>query len=342
MPNIDVQKIKNEIIRYGNANPMALQPAILSNGILLNRYAKPLGKVKGKWTIPYILFGNVVQAFSDKWTPYGQAQFDKKIVKDYHQKVNFPINPYDVYGSWVEDLYHEEKKPADMPISKYIVEMIKKQIISDLDGLSIAGEFDAAQVGSTTPEYGKSMNGLNKVVDGMVLDTANPVFFVPVDASLANNIVDRVTKFEKGLPSKGKISTIFISLEEFNDYVEQRETPSDKYINFNDPQRGKTKFGRTIVGVPGLKKGRIISWYDGNLFRLYDRKDNPATIDDVQTLDYAIKIFSQWHLGYDFAINQYCFVETSDATKHRGLNNAEQNKLFYPNQYGLTVAATTP
>lgn len=335
MSNINVQEIKNELVRYGNANPMALQPAIMSQSILLNQFAKPLGKVKGKWTIPYILFGNVVQAFSDKWTPYGEAQFAKKVVKDYHQKVNFPINPYDVYGSWIEDLYHEEKKPANMPISKYIVELVKKQIISDLDNLSITGLYDATQVGSLTPVYGKSMNGLNKVVDDMVADTANPVFFIPVDAALSANIVDRVTAYEKKLPSKGKISTIFISLEEFNDYVEQRETPANQYINFNDPQRGKTKYGRTIVGVPGLTPGRIVSFYDGNLFRLYDRKDNPATIDDVQVQDYMIKLFSQWHLGYDFAINQYCFIETNDATKKRGLNNATQNKLFYPNQHGL-------
>ncbi|CAA0173029.1 conserved hypothetical protein [Tenacibaculum maritimum] len=335
MGKINVDEIKNEIVRYGKANPMALQPAILSREIMLNRYAKPLGKVKGKWTIPYILFGNVVQAFSDKWTPYGEVQFAKKVAKNFHQKVNFPINPYDVYGSWVEDLYEEEKKPADMPISKYIVDMVRKQIISDLDTLSISGKFDSAQVGTTTPEYGKSMDGLNKVVDEMVSDTENPVFFIPVDASLANSPVDRVTAYEKNLPTKGNISNIFISLEEFYEYVEQRETPSDKYIDFNDPQRGKTKFGRNIVGVPGLKKGRIVSFYDGNLFRLYDRKDNPATIDDVQVQDYIVKLFSQWHLGYDFAINQYCFVETADAAKNRGLNNAEQNKLFYPNQYGL-------
>lgn len=335
MSNINVQEIKNELVRYGNANPMALQPAIMSNEILLNRYAKPLGKVKGKWTIPYVLFGNVVQAFSDKWTPFGEVQFAKKMIKDYHQKVNFSINPYDVYGSWVEDLYHEEKKPADMPISKYIVEMIKKQIISDLDGLSINGLFDANQIGATNPTYGRSMNGLNKTVDDMVLDTSNPVFSIPVDSALANKPVDRVTKFEKGLPSKGKVSNIFISLEEFNDYVEQRETPANQYINFNDPQRGKTKYGRNIIGVPGLKKGRIIAWYDGNLFRLYDRKDNPATIDDVQVQDYMVKLFSQWHLGYDFAVNQYCFVETQSATKDRGLNNAKQNNLFYPNQHGL-------
>lgn len=328
---IDIQQIKNELVRYGNANPLELQAAILSDKILLNRYAKPLPKVKGEWHIPYVLMGNVVQAFSDRWTEQGKVQFGKKLLKNFHQKVNFPINPYDVYSSWVEDLYHEDKKPNEMPISKYIMDMLGSKVISDLDLISIIGEYDASQIGSSSPDFTKTMDGLNKVVDRAVADTQNPVFFIPVDASLSANIVDRVTKFEKGLPDKGKVSTIFISLEEFNNYVEQRETPANQYIDFNDPQRGKTKFGRTLVGVPGLKKGRIIAWYDGNLFRLYDRKDNPAKLDDVQVQDYNIKLFSQWHLGYDFAVNQYLFVETSDATKKRGLNNPAQQKLFYPN-----------
>lgn len=331
--SIDIEQIKNEIVRYGQKNPLDLQTAILSDEIFLNKYARTLPKVKGEYHIPYVLMGNVVQAFSDKWTEYGQVEFGKKLLKNYHMKVNFPINPYQVYGSWVEELYEEDKKPADMPISKYIVEMMKKKIISDIDTVSITGVYDASQVGSTTPDYTKTMDGLNAVVDRAVADTTNPVFTIPVDASLSADIVNRVTKFEKGLPDRGKVSTIFISLEEFNDYVEARETPANQYIDFNDPQRGKTKYGRNIVGVPGLKKGRIIAFYDGNLFRLYDRKDNPAKIDDVQVQDYKVKIFSQWHLGYDFAINEYLFVESQDGAKKRGLNNDKLNKLFYPNLY---------
>jgi len=340
MENIKISEIAKELIRYGNANPMALQPAVLSEGIRLNRYAKPLGKVKGKWTMPYVLMSNVVQAFSDKWTPYGAVQFGKKVLKDYQQKVNFPINPYDIYGSWVEELYHEEKKPSQMPISKYLIGMLKKQIISDLDWLSITGKFDASKVGSLTPVYGTSMDGLNIVIDQMEKDKKNPVFHIPVSADLSNDIVNRVTAFEKGLPSKGRVSSVFLSLEEFNQYVEERETPANQYIDFKDPQRGRTKYGRLLVGIPGLKPGRMISFYEGNLFRLYDRKNNPAGIDDVQTADYLVKVFSQWHLGYDFAVNQYTFVETADGKLRRGLNNKAQNELFYPNQPGLTVSTS--
>lgn len=326
---ISTTEIANEVVRYGNARPTELEAAILSKAILLNKYAKPLAKVKGEWHIPAVFISNVVQAFSDQWTGAGLVSFKKKLLKNFRQKINFPINPNDIYGSWEEEMYAEDKKPNEMPISQFIMKLLIKKIISDLDLISIIGEYDENQVGNANPDYTKTMDGLNAVVNRASKDNDNPVFFIPVDASA--NIVDRVTKFEKGLPGAVKVSTLFLSLDEFNDYVEARETPANQYIDFNDPQRGKTKYGRDIVGVPGLKKGRIIAWVDGNLFRLYDRVDNPARINDVQVQDYMVKIFSEWHLGYDFAINQYLFVETNDAQKKRGLNNEEQNKLFYPN-----------
>lgn len=336
--DINLDAIKNEIIRYGNANPLALQPAVLSKDLVLNKLnPTKIGKVKGKWSIPHILTGHVVQAFSDKWTPFGMIQFQKKVARDFHQKVNFPIFPYKVYGTWLEDLYEEDKKPADMPFSKWIMgNVVPKAVVKDLNILSVTGVYDPAEVGSENPTFGKSMDGINIIVDRMVADTVDPVFYIPVDAALANNIVDRVTKFELGLPENSTADTLVVSITEFNNYVAERETPSDKYIDFKDPQRGKTKFGRNLVGIPGRKSGQIISWEDGNFLRLYDRKDNPATLDDVQVQDYMVKLFAQFHLGYDFAINQMVYVETANAAKKRGLNNATQNDLYFPNET-LTV-----
>ena len=335
MPDtINVDAIKNEVIRYGNANPMALTPAVLSSEILLNQLAKPLSKVKGKWSFPSILMTNLLQAFSDKWTQFGSVQFANKVAKNFHLKVNFGINPYDIYGSWAEELYEEDKKPNEMPISKYIVNMIGGKITSELAIASIVSKFDATQVGSATPDLLKIMDGINEVAKNIVADVVNPAFLIPIDASLANDPVAKVNAFERGLPN-ASVKAILVPLEVFFDYVEARETPANEVIDYNAGYRKKTKYGRDLIGVPGLTK--MMAWVDGNLFRLYDRKDNPAQIDDVQIQDYLMKIFIQFHLGYDFAVNQYVFVETSDATKKRGLNNAEQNKLYYPNELTLKV-----
>ena len=330
---INATAIANEVIRYGNANPMALTPAVLSSDILLNQLAKPLAKVKGNWSFPSILMTNLLQAFSDTWTQYGKAQFVNKTAKNYHLKVNFGINPYDIYGSWAEELYEEDKKPNEMPISKYLVNMLGSKITSELAIASIVSVYDPAQVGSATPDLTKIMNGLNKTVSNIVADTTNPPFLIPLDVSLASDPVAKVNAFERALPTTS-VTDILVPLDLFFDYIEERETPANEVIDYNAGYRRKTKYGRNLIGVPGLTK--MIAWVDGNLFRLYDRKDNPAQIDDVQVQDYLMKIFIQFHLGYDFAINQYLFVETQDAGKVRGLNNSTQNKLFYPNELTLS------
>lgn len=332
---INKEAIKNEIVRYGNQNPMALQPSVLSKEILLNKYAKPLAKVKGKWSFPSVFMTNILQAFSDKWTPYGKIQFANKVAKNFRLKVNFPINPNDIYGSWAEDLYEEEKTPDQMPISKYIVDMLAGKITSELAIATIVAKFDSAQVGSANPQLKKIMDGMNAVIDEMVADTENPVYMIPVDAGQDNDVVARVNQFERGLPENVPVSTIFCPLEDFYDYIEGREDMQNQPVDYNAGYRMKTKYGRNLVGVPGLKAGRLIAWVDGNLFRLYDRKDNPAQIDDVQVQDYLMKIFIQFTLGYDFAINQYVFVETNDAEKELGLNDDEQNALYYPNELKL-------
>lgn len=334
--NINIDAIKNEIVRYGNRSAFDLQPAIMSKDILLNRYAKPLSKVKGVgWSFPSVFMGNVVQAFSDTWTEYGSLQFRNKVARNYHQKVNFPIKPYEIYGSWEEYLYEEDKKPQDMPISKYIINMIAEHITSDLVNTTITGQFDPAQIGSQTPDYTKTMNGLNTLITSMIANTTDPVFFIPVDAALMNDLPARLDAYEEGLPENAKVSTVFMSLGEFQQYVKQRENLQNQPIDYKDGYRTKSRYGRDIVGVPGMTPGRFVSWIDGNLFRLYDRKDNPAQIDDVQVLDYKVKVFIQWHLGYDWAVNEYVFVETQDAAKERGLNNPALNKLYYPNELSL-------
>ena len=223
-----------------------------------------------------------------------------------------------------------------MPIAQYITNMIGDQIISELSVASIVSTYDATQAGSDNPDIMKIMNGLNAVTDEIVADVTNPAFLIPIDAALANDPVAKVNAFERGLPKGVKISQILVPADLFDDYVEARETPANEVIDYNAGYRKKTKYGRDLIAVPGLDK--MVAWVDGNLFRLYDRKDNPATIDDVQVQDYLMKIFVQFHLGYDFAVNQYVFVETSDATKKRGLNNADQNKLYYPTELTLTVA----
>lgn len=99
----------------------------------------------------------------------------------------------------------------------------------------------------------------------------------------------------------------------------------------------RTRLGkREIIGIPNLTPGTLLATVEGNFLRLIDEIDNPATITDIQVQDRILKVFGEFSLGYDYAINQLVFMHTADATKKRGLNNAEQNELIYASE-GLSV-----
>lgn len=330
---VNLEAIKNEIVRYGNRNPMVIERAVLSKEIYLNKLAKPLAKIKGKWNAPSLFMTHVVQIFNPEWNPYGDLEARLNEMKNFHQKVNFEFLPYEVYGTWLEEMYHEEKKPNEMPISKYVVnDLLLPKIIDDLNILSVTGKYDDSQKGQDNPTFGTSMDGLNEVIKR---HEARNYFKIPVDAG--SNIVDQITAFEKQLPKGVKIPYIMISAQDFDDYVELRETPNNQFVNLKDPHRARTKYQRELVAIPGMTKGKIVAFMDGTFFSLYDRKDDPARIDDVQIQDYKMKIFSQWHLGYDFGASEFLFISSTEGDAKRGLNDEKLNKLIYPGEYGLTT-----
>ena len=71
---------------------------------------------------------------------------------------------------------------------------------------------------------------------------------------------------------------------------------------------------------------------ENNFVELVDVVDNPAQFTDVQVDKRILNLLGEFSLGYDWAVNQYLYVHTSDGTKNLGLNDSVQNKLFYPNE----------
>ena len=335
----NIQEIRADLASVINQHPEALQAALSSNRIFLSKYAERLTKVNGEYPSIISLMGHVVQAYADKFTPFDSVIYKKKNLKTFRQKVDFLITPSQILSTVYAHKFDEGKKPDEKTISKETMDMVLEKIISDLDYLSINGEFNPAKVGITIPEFGYSMDGLNKVLANQIKDTTNPVYFIPGDAITSNNILAQVTKFEKNLPSlaKPRIKYIFTSLEDAEEYQEAFDDQFGARPSFKDKDALKSRFGqREIVGIPGLKKGTLFATIDKNLVELVDVVENPAHFTDVQVQDRQVKLLSEFSLGYDFAVNEYLYVHTSAGDKNLGLNNPDLNKLFYPNESKLS------
>lgn len=327
---MNIDQIKEEVRRFKDQNPGVLNAAIMSKEILLNRYARLIPRIRGEFATVSSVMGHVVQQFTPTWTEMGDAQFRGKQMKNYHQKVNFSFTPAEILGSWIEQKYDEGVELKDKTISKHLMSMLTEKIISDVNILSVKGKFDA-----TKPTvFGFSMDGLNEIHNKLLLNTVNPCFKIPTDAPDQNNILDVVLAFERGIPEQFRdmVKEVKMSATNAENHALLYEDTFGKNTDYNGTKGNFTRLGkRPIVGIPGMKGTRIEATVAGNFCRMVDLIENPGTITDVQKQDYKIKVFGEFTLGYDYAVNE--LVLLSDPTVvTRGLGNPALNELYYPEE----------
>lgn len=329
--SVNIDQILEETKRFAAQNPKVLQAAVMSNEITLNKRARLVTKVRGEFPSVVSLMGHVVQQFSTSWTETADVQFRGKVLKNYHQKVNFAFTPAEVLGSWVEQKYDEGVELKDKEISKHVMTLLGKKIISDVNYLSIRGVYNAA----TPTVFGASMNGMNTIDTLMLANTDNPCFKIPTDVIDDTNIMDVVLAFEKAIPEmyKNAILEIEMSVTNAQNYKLLYEDAFGKNIDYNGDKGMRTRLGnRKIVATAGMPNTYVKATVDGNLIRLTDVIENPATITDVQKLDYKIKVFGEFTLGYDYAVNELVLI-SDPVGSVRGLGNTALNKLYYPEEF---------
>lgn len=328
--SVKIDQILEETKRFKDQNPAILNGMIMSSGILLNRLARLVPKIRGEFASVNSVLGHVVQQFSTTWTDMADVQFRGKQMRNYHQKVNFAFTPAEILGSWIEQKYDEGVDVKDKSISKHVMTMLEKKVISDVNILSITAKYDA-----TKPTvFGCSMDGLNEIHRKLLVNTENPCFIIPTDAIDENNILDVVLEFEKGIPKDYKASITNLKMSDTNaeNYSLKYEDVYGKNTNYTEDKGLRTRLGkRKIEAIPRMSDSVIEATLDGNLVRLIDVIENPGTITDVQKQDYKIKVFGEFTLGYDYAVNELVILNSPTITE-RGLRNAELNKLYYPEE----------
>ena len=296
MADLTIDDIVKDADTYLPANTKIIASSINRMDIALDAHTKPITKVKGLWPQGSALITNVVQGFTAVWNDMGAVQIDHKILKNYRHKVNFGFTPDQVQASYWAYLYEENKKPEDMPITKFVVEqMLLPKVIDDIAELSVNGVYDAGDLGT----FGKAMNGIDAVLNNMlagVPGTDHTPFKIPLTALTDTNIVDQFTSFERQLPSKvkGKVKTIFLSETNKERYILQYEEQFGTNLLVNKDKMTTRLGNRILVGIPGWNSDTIFTTIDGNFVRLLDFFDGKPAITDVQKQDYIVKYFMEY------------------------------------------------
>lgn len=332
MPAINIQLVAAELQRLVVQNKVVNKADFArATTVTVDAHCRKVTKIKGSYQVLQSVMTHIVQGFSSVWTELGELSVADKELKNYHQKVNFGFVPADVLSTALADWYEEDVEPTNKMIAKYIAEWIFIQVKDDIELLSMIGEYNAATAAGT---FGASMNGWNKIVELAVANVNRPVYKIPLNAFTDANIHDEIQSFERKLPKllKAKIKKIIIStnnLERYGIAYKEKYNTSPVY---GDQNKTKSPLGgRELVGLDNLGDDVIFATIDGNMLNLIDVIDNPTKFTDVQVQDYKIKMFMEFHKGYDFLINEaVCVGDFVGATL--GLGDAGLMEKYYPHE----------
>lgn len=325
---INATQLKAELGAYARTNNKEVRTMAYQKSVTAG-YMRTIAAIKGKFPALQAITGHVVQGFVAAWNPLGVTEFRVNELVNYRQKVNYPIRPDDIQASWLAHLYEENKKPQDMPISKYIIDtQLMTKVKADREHLLCRGVYDANNLGV----FGKSMNGIVKVIEnGLAANSENPVYQIPMVAVTVANITDQVTEFELALPEtiKEYLKKIYMSSSNLEKYRLDYFKKYGSYPSYTENKGFVTILGnRELIGLPGLNGSDLIfSTPDENFLRLIDLNDEPV-ITDVQAQDYDVKIFMEWWEGVAFWTNQMVCAGVIGGTV-TGLAPAGANEKYY-------------
>lgn len=332
MAGINITLVADELQRLVVQNKLATKADFaLATSATVDKYCRKVTKIKGTYQVLQSIMSHVVQGFKPQWQALGELSVTDKELKNYRQKVNFEFVPADVLSTALADWYEEGVTPTNQMIAKEIAKWILAKVGDDMELLSMIAEYDAALASG---QFGKSLNGWNKIIELAMLNTDHPVFKIPLDALTDSNIYDQIQAFERGFPKilKNKIKQIFMSENNLERYIVKYQDKFNNSPNFKDGDKTKSPLGkRDLVGLSNLDDDKIFATVDGVMLNLIDIIDNPTAFTDVQVQDYKVKMFMEFSKGYDFLINEAVCV-ADFVGDERGLGDAELMELYYPHE----------
>lgn len=327
---IDVSQVAAELKAYAKSAKKEVS-GFFYDVPSLDPYLRPITSVDGEYPAVHSIITNVIQRFRPQWDAKGDSKFVPKKLNSTPIKVNYPVVPANVMGTWLSFLYAENKKAADMPISKYVMEQdLAPKIMEDMAWLMINGQDNASPYG----QFEYAFPGIVAAIQAAVADADNPAYLIPMTTITEGNAIEQLQNFELNIPSKAKrlVKNIFVSERVSELYAIDVKNTYGGNTGYKDSDQMTSPLGkRNVVGLPYLPNNIVFATVPNNMLKLIDIFAQPQ-ITDVQVQDYTVKVFGEMKIGVDFAVNQALFVgnfANSDSGFAANSDPAAMKKLYY-------------
>lgn len=321
METIDVNELKSEFgtfLSQGNNIPLLRS---LYQSFSSHKYFEKV-ICTTEWRAVRGHITSVVQQFVPKWTEKGKTKFTPITIKNRHHKINYPIVPADVIGSWLQKLYEEDKSIDQMPLVKFIVDTVLLPSIKNDIELFMLGK-SKFEDHTNDPENANALNtmdGLETILVADLADGKKKINFLPnaknlLDETMTDEeVLEYINKFVATLPEifTQKEMNMFCSLGVLQRYERA-------YKNKWGANSGTEKhhFGTkvvdfsniTLVNLPCLHNSPILFITPKeNMILTVNYNEAPNVINDVQKHDYELRLYGEFWMGVGFAIGEAVFA----------------------------------
>lgn len=269
-------------------------------------------KMSGEiWAASEASVTSVVQQFSNKYTPLGAGKVTPIKIYNRHHKINISFVPSEILGTWVASMYDSGLSPKDMPITKFMIDLVLEKAAEDRELILIGkGEYvELNQLNINTNDPGQatggSMDGFMTILRKEYENANTKVNFINLGILSDTNVVDKFKDFIKGIKNsifKGKPTNVFVSEDLYGMYKNRYQElfPATKNIDSNDDKLNFTQ--KTLAQLPSM--AGLTSFFTTtkeNFIRLIDKNVGSSNVS-LQEVDYEVKIFAEWWEAVGFAV----------------------------------------
>lgn len=319
---VETDELRQEFGRYISSEKVEIFRSLLGNTDSL-QYMTTMITDKFKVRATHAHITSVLQSFVPEWTPKGKTKFTPLDIEQFAMKINVEIVPSDVIDEVLGYMYDENLDPADMPIVKYIIEMLVKPTLDEeretafaigryvepapgTDGKFIASDAKAVCDGYLTQlcdiKAAGNTKGVNFLFEGKTLGTG---------AQLVTDIeanVDAVSRYYKN-------KKMFIHCDP-DLVLKYSRAYRDKYPNTKNQDGEKVTVdytNMTFGPIEGMRGTGAFFITPKENFRHLMSRDPKNQKLRMATHDYAAKIYGEWREGVGFWLAEAIFAYIPDA-----------------------------
>lgn len=276
------------------------------------------------------VISSVIQVFTPYWTPRGNTKFTPLKITNRKHKINLGIKPAEIMTELLGYMYDEGLQPKDMPIVKYIINvLLKPKVEEEREELLANGVYEEFSPEGGLKDYiegqesGKSMDGYCTILKREKESADSKVNFLLNGVELTpGNIIEKMEEAVDSILPKFKKKAMYMHIDP--DLVTMyNRAYQEKFKNAMNADSGRQRidFSKiTFAPIDGMIGSRMFFITPKENFIHLLSKNKGANKIWMQAENYDVKVFAEWWEAVGFLIAEAVFayvpptVVSGDAT----------------------------